>query len=169
MHAQQWDCLVIWQYYSQFFKEGISTLFSIVAVVVVVQSLSCVRLFATLWIAARQPSLSFTISWILLKLMSIELVMASNHLIICCPFLLLSSIFPASGSFPLSQFFTSGGHSIGVSASASVLPMEGSRESLNTRNKTTTWPSHPTTRHTPWGNQNWKTHVPQYSVQHYLW
>ena len=123
MHAQQWDCLVIWQYYSQFFKEGISTLFSIVAVVVVVQSLSCVRLFATLWIAARQPSLSFTISWILLKLMSIELVMASNHLIICCPFLLLSSIFPATVSFPMSRFFTSGGQSIGVSASASVLPM----------------------------------------------
>ena len=95
MHAQQWDCLVIWQYYSQFFKEKISTMFSIVAAAVVVQSLSCVRLFATLWIAAQQPSLSFTISWILLKLMSIELVMASNHLIVCHPLLLLPSIFPS--------------------------------------------------------------------------
>ena len=76
--------------------------------------------------------------------------------------------FPASESFPMSQFFTLGGQSIGVSASASVLPMEGSRESLKTRNETTIWPSNPTTRHTPWGNQNWKTHVPQYSVQHYL-
>ena len=55
--------------------------------------------------------------------MSIELVMPSNHLILCHPLLLLPSIFPASGSFPVSQFFASGGQSIGVSASASVLPM----------------------------------------------
>ena len=48
---------------------------------------------------------------------------ASNHLILCYPLLLLPSIYPASGSFPVSQFFTSGGQSIGVSASASVLPM----------------------------------------------
>ena len=61
---------------------------------VVVQSLSCVRLFATPWTAARQASLSFTISWSLLKLMSIELVMLSNHLILCRPLLLLPSIFP---------------------------------------------------------------------------
>ena len=47
---------------------------------VVVQSLSCVRLFATPWTAARQASLSFTISWSLLRLMSIELVMLSDHL-----------------------------------------------------------------------------------------
>ena len=46
-----------------------------------------------------------------------------NHLTLCCPFLLLPSILPASGSFPISQFFASGGQSIGVSASASVLPM----------------------------------------------
>ena len=57
------------------------------------------------------------------QLMSIESVMPSNHLILCCPFLLLPSIFPSSRSFPLSQFFTSGGQSIGVSASTSVLPM----------------------------------------------
>ena len=59
---------------------------------IVVQSLSHVRLFATLWIAAYQASLSFTISQSLLKLMSIELVMPSNHLILCHP-LLLPSIF----------------------------------------------------------------------------
>ena len=57
-------------------------------------SLSRVRLFATPWTAACQASLSITISWSLLKLMSIELVMPSNHLILCHPFLLPSSIFP---------------------------------------------------------------------------
>ena len=51
---------------------------------IVVQPLSCVRLFATPWTAACQPSLSFTISQSLLKLMSIESVMPSNHLILCC-------------------------------------------------------------------------------------
>ena len=50
---------------------------------VVVQSLSCVQLFATPWAAARQASLSFTISWSLLKLMSIESAMPSNHLALC--------------------------------------------------------------------------------------
>ena len=60
-----------------------------------VQLLSRVRLFATPWIAACQASLSFTIPWNLLKLMSIELVTPSNHLIFCCPLLLLSSIFPS--------------------------------------------------------------------------
>ena len=56
---------------------------------------SCVRLFATLWIANCQASLSITNSWSLLKLMSIVLVMPSNHLILCHPLLLLSSIFPS--------------------------------------------------------------------------
>ena len=59
------------------------------------QLLSCVRLFVTLQTAARQASLSFTTSQSLLKLISIELVMPSNHLIFCCPLLLLSSIFPS--------------------------------------------------------------------------
>ena len=77
--------------------------------------------FATPWTAACQASLSNTNSWNLLKLMSIESVMPSNHLILCCPLLLLSSIFPTSEFFPMSQFFASGGQSIG--ASASVLPM----------------------------------------------
>ena len=62
---------------------------------VVVQLLSHVRLFVTLWTAAHQASLSFTISQSLLKLVSIESVMPSNHLILCCPFLLLPSIFPS--------------------------------------------------------------------------
>ena len=60
---------------------------------VVVQSLIHVQLFATPWIVARQASLSFIISWSLLKLMSIESLMPSNHLIFCCPLFLLSSIF----------------------------------------------------------------------------
>ena len=62
--------------------------------IVVVQSSSLVRLFAIPWTAAHQASLSFTISWSLLKLMSIESVMPSNNLILCCP-LLLPSIFPS--------------------------------------------------------------------------
>ena len=64
-------------------------------VVVVVQSLSRVGLLGTPWTAASQASLSYTISWNLLKLMSIESVMPSNHLILCHPLLLLSSIFPS--------------------------------------------------------------------------
>ena len=64
----------------------------------VVQSLSRVRLFATPWTASCQASLSITIFQSLLKLMSIESVMPSNHLVLCCP-LLLPSVFPASGSF----------------------------------------------------------------------
>ena len=63
-------------------------------VVVVVQLLCHVWLFATPWTAACQASQSFTISWSLLKLMSIESVMPSNHLVLCCP-LLLPSIFPS--------------------------------------------------------------------------
>ena len=62
---------------------------------IVVQLLNHVQLFATPWIVAHQASLSFTISWNFLKLMSIELVMLSNHLILWCPFLLLPSIFPS--------------------------------------------------------------------------
>ena len=60
-----------------------------------VQLLSCVRLFATPWAAACQAFLSFTISWSFLKVMSIESVMPSNHLILCHPLLLLPSIFPS--------------------------------------------------------------------------
>ena len=63
--------------------------------VAVVQLLSCVRLFVTPWTVARQTSLSLTISQSLLKLTSIELVISSNHLNLCCPLLLLPSIFPS--------------------------------------------------------------------------
>ena len=60
-----------------------------------VQSISHVRLFATPWTVAHQASLSITNSWSLLKLMSIESVMPTNHLILCCPLLLLPLIFPS--------------------------------------------------------------------------
>ena len=65
------------------------------SLVLVVRLLSPVRLFATPWTAARQASLSFTISRSLLKLLSIELMMSSNHLILFPPLLLLSSVFPS--------------------------------------------------------------------------
>ena len=63
--------------------------------VVAVQLLSCVRLFVTPWTAARQASLSSTLSWNLFKLMSVESVMPSNHLILCRPLLLLPSVLPS--------------------------------------------------------------------------
>ena len=85
-----------------------------------VESFRCVRLFATSWTAACQASLSITSSWSLLKLMSIESVMPSSHLILCRPLLLLPSTFPSIRVFS-NEFFTSGSQSIG--ASASVLPM----------------------------------------------
>ena len=69
------------------------------------------------WTVARQAPLSSTISQCLLKFMSVESVMLSNHLILCHTLLLLPSV------FPVSQLFTSGGQSIGASASALVLPM----------------------------------------------
>ena len=56
---------------------------------------SCDQLFANLWTAANQASLSITSTWSLLKLMSIELVMPTNHLILCCPLLLPPSVFPS--------------------------------------------------------------------------
>ena len=88
-----------------------------------VQLLSHVWLFATPWTAAHQASLSITNFQSSLKLMPTELVMPSNHLVFCLHLLLLPSIFAGIGAFPVSQFFTSGGQSIGVSASASVLLM----------------------------------------------
>ena len=88
-----------------------------------VQLLSCVRLFATLWIAARQASLFITNSWSLPKLMSIESVMPSNYSISVIPISYHPQSFPAAVSFQMSQLFASGGQSIQVSASTSVLPM----------------------------------------------
>ena len=73
------------------------------------------------WTATFQASMSITNSQSLLKLKSIESVMPSNHFILCCPFSSCIQPFPASGSFPMSQFFSSGGQGIG--ASTSVLPM----------------------------------------------
>ena len=75
-----------------FFSPLQSTLYS-VTFVIVVQLLGHVQLFATPWTAAYQASLSFTISWNLFRLISIESMMPSNHLIFCHPLLLLSSIF----------------------------------------------------------------------------
>ena len=80
------------------------------------------------WAAAHQAPLPFTISKSLLRFMSIELVMISNHLIIYCPLLLLPLVFPrvrerSSSSFPVSWLFASGCQNIGASALASVLTM----------------------------------------------
>ena len=91
--------------------------------IVIVQWLSPVWLLVTPWIASCQAPLSSTISWSLFKFMSIELVMLSNHLILCHPLLLLPQSFLSSRCFLVSQLFTSGGQSIGASASATVLPM----------------------------------------------
>ena len=74
---------------------------SFLLLVVVIQSLSHVWLFATPWTEARQASLSITNSWNLLTLMSIESVMPTNHLILCCPLLLLPSIFPSMRVFSI--------------------------------------------------------------------
>ena len=82
-----------------------------------VQLLSRVRLFAT------QASLSFTMFQSLLTFMSTESTILSNHLILCCPLFLLSSIFPSIRFFSNESVFASVGQSIGASVSASMLPM----------------------------------------------
>ena len=82
-----------------------------------VQMLSRVWLFATPWTVAHQASLSITNSWSLPKLISIESVMPSNHLILCLPLRFLPSIFPSIRVFSMSQLFTSGGQRFEVSAS----------------------------------------------------
>ena len=83
--------IYIWSYLQQILLKEISIHYK--------QSLSCVWPFAPPWTAACQASLSFTISWSLLKLLSIELMMPSNHLIFCHPLLLWPSIFPRIGVF----------------------------------------------------------------------
>ena len=90
---------------------------------VVVQSLSCVRLFVTQWTAAQQASLSFIISQSLLKFWPLSwwchpTISSSVAAFFSCP-----RSFPEPGSFPVGWLFTSGGQSIGASASASALPM----------------------------------------------
>ena len=81
--------------------------------------LSCVQLFVTSWTEACQACLTITDSRSLLKIMSIESVMPSSVV----PFSSCLQSFPPSGTFQMSQLFSSGGQSIGVSASASVLPV----------------------------------------------
>ena len=89
-----------------------------------VQSLSRVRLFATPWTSADQASLSITNSRSPPQPMSIELVIPSNHLILCHPLLpSCPQSFPASGSFQMSQLSASGRQSIGFSTSTSVPPV----------------------------------------------
>ena len=98
-------CFSIWllavssHYFLVFLCGGAPTLLNYNVVVAVVQSLNHVWLFVTPWTAARQASLSITNSRSLLKLMSIESVMTSNHLILCHPLLLLPSIFPSISLF----------------------------------------------------------------------
>ena len=84
--------------------------------------LSCVRLFVTPWIAAAQASLSTTNSQSSLRLPSIESVVPYSQLILCRPFSSCPQSLPASESFPMSQLFTWGGQSTGVSALAWFLP-----------------------------------------------
>ena len=90
---------------------------------VVVQSLCHVWFFVTSWTAAHQAPLSSIISQNLLKFMSIESVMLFNHPILCCPLLLLPSIFPSIRVFSNEWLFTSGGQSVGTLTSASVFPI----------------------------------------------
>ena len=90
---------------------------------VVIQLLSRVWLFASPWTAACQASLSITNSQSLPKLMSMESVMSSNHLILCCPLPFLPSIFPRIRVFSIKLVLHISSQSIGTSASASVLPM----------------------------------------------
>ena len=87
-----------------------------------IQSLSRVRLFSIPWTAARQASLSISNSRSFLKLRFIELLMSSNHFILYHPLSSCLQSFQASGSFPLSQFFASGGQSIGGEFSFSISP-----------------------------------------------
>ena len=91
-------------------------------IVVVVQLLSHVQIFVSPWTAACQASLCLTICLSLLKLMSIKLVMPSNHLILCPSFSSCPQSFLASWSFPVRRCFASGDQNIGASASASINP-----------------------------------------------
>ena len=90
---------------------------------VVFQLLSYVWVFGTLWTAAHQTSLNFTLFWSLLQLTSIESVMVSKHLILCHPLLLLLSTFPSIRVFSNELALCICWPNFGASASASVLPM----------------------------------------------
>ena len=93
--------------------------------VVVVQLLSCVQLFVTPWTSACQAFLSFIVSRSLLKLMSIDSVMPSNHLILCCPLLLLPLVFPSIRVFSNELALCIRWQSIGASASALPMNIQG--------------------------------------------
>ena len=87
-------CYIVWYICLYILSLWRSLFFTYISISSVQFSCSVMSDFATPWTAARQASLSITNFWSLLKLVSIELVMPSNHLILCCPLLLLSSIFP---------------------------------------------------------------------------
>ena len=91
--------------------------------VITVQSPSHVQLFTTPWTAARQASMSLTISQSLSKFMFIASVIPSSHLILWCPLLLLPSNFPSIRAFSMSCLFTSDDQNTGATTSASVLPV----------------------------------------------
>ena len=103
--------------------KSVSTFIFTVSSISSVQPLSRVQLFATPWITACQASLSITNSRSSPKLLSIESVMPSSHLILCRPLLLLPPIPPSIRVFSMSQFIAWGDQSTGVLVSASVLPM----------------------------------------------
>ena len=113
-----------WLFSSSLGAKTWNTLFVLFGVVAVVQSLSHVWLFVTPWTAACQASLSFTMSQSLLKFTSISwlcyLTISSSAIL----FSFCLKSFPASRSFPKNQLFASDGQSIGVPASASVLPVD---------------------------------------------
>ena len=110
-------------YYTCVFFSLLRILVLTLVYVVAVQSVSLVIFLVTPSTAAYQASLSFTSSWSLHKLMSIELVMPPTISSSVITFSSCLQSFPASKSFPMSQLFPSGGQIIGASASASVLPM----------------------------------------------
>ena len=105
-------------------------------VVVVVQSRSCVQFFAAPWAIACQAPLSFTVSQSLLRFMYIELVMLSNHLILCCPpFSFCVQSFPASGSFPMTPKYWS--FSFSICPSSEGLSPEAKERKTNKQTKKT--------------------------------
>ena len=91
--------------------------------VVAVQLLSPVQFFVTPWTEASHAPLFFTVSWSLLRLMSIEFVVLAHHLILCASFSFCLQSLQGWTSFPMSQLFTSDGQNIGASVSTSVHPM----------------------------------------------
>ena len=92
-------------------------------IVIIVQLISCVRFFVTPWTVAHQASLSFTTSQSLLKLMSIESMMPSNHFVLCCPLLILPSILLRTRVFSDELTFHLGSHKYWGFSFRSVLPM----------------------------------------------